>query len=222
MCGRYTVTVTLEELMALYLAEGTALPFNLPRFNFAPTQLVPAIVNDGTRNRIGQLKWGLVPSWAEDEKVGIRMINARAESLDERPAFRTAYRRKRCLIPADGFYEWKTISGGKQPYRIKLRNGELFGMAGLYETWTSPDGRKVHTCTVITTTPNRLMEDIHHRMPVILRREDEALWLDRSIQDPSRLQPLLAPYPAEEMEAYPVSKRVGNVGNDDPDLVARA
>ena len=221
MCGRYTITVTIEELMARFMAEDATVPFHRPRYNVAPTQLVPVVIHDGTRNRLGMLKWGLVPPWAEDERIGARMINARAETLEERPAFRRAFRFKRCILPADGFYEWKRDGKRKRPLRIVLRDGGVFGMAGLYETWTGPDGRKVHTCAVVTTAPNRLMADIHDRMPVILRREDEALWLDRNVQDPERLRPLLQPYPAEEMEAYEVDPRVGNVAFDDPGLIRR-
>jgi len=221
VCGRYTITVTVEELMARFMAEDATVPCHRPRYNVAPMQMVPAVIHDGTRNRLGMLKWGLVPPWAEDERIGARMINARAETLEERPAFRQAFRRKRCILPADGFYEWKRDGKRKRPLRIVLRDGGVFGMAGLYETWTGPDGRKVHTCAVVTTAPNRLMADIHDRMPVILRREDEALWLDRNVQDLERLRPLLQPYPAEEMEAYEVDPRVGNVAFDDPGLIRR-
>ncbi|MBN2983507.1 MULTISPECIES: SOS response-associated peptidase [Cohnella] len=221
MCGRYTITVTLEELIARYMAGQVAVPFYAPRYNVAPGQLVPAIVSDGRGNRLGQLKWGLVPPWAEDAKIGYKMINARAETLADRPAYRDAYRRKRCLLPADGFYEWKAADGAKRPYRISLRSKKLFSLAGLYETWTSPSGEVVHTCTVVTTAPNRLMADIHDRMPVILREEDESVWLDRRIREPERLNRLLAPYPDEEMEAYEVDKRVGNVANDDPSCIER-
>ncbi|TJY43243.1 SOS response-associated peptidase [Cohnella pontilimi] len=221
MCGRYTITVTLEELMLRYFAEFPAVPFQLPRYNVAPTQMMPAVVNDGQRNRLGLLKWGLIPPWADDEKVGSRMINARAETLEERPAYRSAFRRKRCLIPADGFYEWKTAAGGKRPYRIVLKGGGLFSMAALYETWTAPDGRKVSSFAIVTTEPNRLMADIHDRMPVILRPEDEALWLDRNVQDPEPLKRLLVPYPAGEMDAYEVDKRVGSPAHDDPACLER-
>jgi putative SOS response-associated peptidase YedK len=216
MCGRYTITVTIEELMLRYLAEMPAVPFHLPRYNVAPTQMVPAVVNDGRQNRLGQLKWGLIPPWAKDERDGAKMINARAETLQERPAFRNAFQRKRCLIPADGFYEWKAVPGGKQPYRIRLRSGEIFSMAGLYETWIAPDGHKISSFAIVTTEPNPLMADIHNRMPVILRPEDEALWLDRTVQDTELLKKLLVPYPADEMEAYEVDKRVGNPAFDDP------
>jgi len=223
MCGRYTITVTMEELMLRYLADEPAVPFHLPRYNVAPTQLVPAVVSDGQRNRLGLLRWGLIPPWAKDERDGAKMINARAETLKERPAFRDAFRRKRCLIPADGFYEWKTMpGGGKQPYRIILRGGRLFSMAGLYETWIAPDGRKIGSFAIVTTAPNPLMAEIHNRMPVILRPEDEALWLDRTVQDTEALEKLLVPYPAEEMDAYEVDKRVGNPAFDDPACLAPA
>ncbi|WP_123039983.1 SOS response-associated peptidase [Cohnella candidum] len=222
MCGRYTITITLEELMMRYFADLPATPFELPRFNVAPTQMVPAVVHDGERNRLGLLKWGLIPPWAEEEKIGSRMINARAETLEEKPAYRNAFRRKRCLIPADGFYEWKSApGGGKRPYRIVLRSGGVFSMAGLYETWTAPDGRKVSSFAVITTEPNPLMAGIHDRMPVILRPEDEPLWLDRQVQDPALLKPLLVPYPAAEMDAYEVDKRVGSPANDDAACLER-
>lgn len=220
MCGRYTITITLEELILLYSTAEFAGEFHLPRYNVAPTQMVPAIVNDGKRNRLGMLRWGLIPPWAEDEKIGARMINARAETLRERPAFRDAYRRKRCLVLSDGFYEWKALpEGGKRPYRIVLRSGEPFGMAAIYETWQSPDGRKIGSCAIITTEPNELMAGIHNRMPVIVRREDEELWLNRNVSDPDLLDPLLVPYPADEMRAYQVDKRVGNVAFDDAECL---
>ncbi|MBB6636580.1 SOS response-associated peptidase [Cohnella thailandensis] len=220
MCGRYTITVTIEEMLARYFAENVVSPYQ-PRYNVAPGQLVPAVINDGSRNRIGLLKWGLVPPWAEDARIGNKMINARAETIEERPAFRNAYLNKRCLLPADGFYEWQRSAGGKKPMRITLKGGGLFSLAGLYETWVSPEGEKWHTCTVLTTAPNRLMADIHDRMPVILKPEDEALWLDRRIREPARLKHLLVPYPEDEMAAYEVSAAVGNVRNDSPSLIER-
>ncbi len=222
MCGRYTITVTMEELMLRYFAEMPAVPFHLPRYNVAPSQMAPAVVNDGRQNRLGQLKWGLIPPWAKDEQGGGKMINARAETLRDRPAYREAYRRKRCIVPADGFYEWKAVpGGGKQPFRIVLRSGSIFSMAALYETWTAPDGRKIGSFAIVTTEPNALMADIHNRMPVILRPEDEALWLDRTVQDTGRLEKLLVPYPEDEMEAYPVDKRVGSPAFDDPACLER-
>lgn len=214
MCGRYTITVTMEELIAYYLTEQPSIPFHTPRYNVAPGQMIPAIVHDGERNRLGQLRWGLIPSWAKDAKFAYKMINARAETVQERPAFKTPFQRKRCLIPADGFFEWKKIgSGNKQPMRIILRSRQMFSFAGLYDTWLSPEGERINTCTIITTTPNELVASIHDRMPVILSRKDEAVWLDQE-QSLDTLQSLLQPYPADDMHAYPVSKIVGNVKND--------
>ncbi|MDF2717959.1 MAG: response associated peptidase [Paenibacillus sp.] len=221
MCGRYTITISLEELLLRFHIDPAFPLYHRPRYNVAPGQLVPAIVNDGERNRIGELKWGLIPQWAKDESIGSKMINARAETVAEKPAYRIPLERKRCLVPADGFYEWKRKDDGKtkQPMRITLRNEAMFAMAGLYDIWTTPDGRKVSTCTVITTAPNRLMADIHDRMPVILRPEHEAVWLDRGMRDTSRLLDMLKPYPAEEMRAYPVAAGVGNVSNDGPECI---
>jgi putative SOS response-associated peptidase YedK len=182
-------------------------------------QNVAAVIHDGEKNRLGELRWGLVPSWASDDKIGSKMINARAETLLEKNAFKALVRRKRALIPADGFYEWKKSGTSKQPMRITLKDGSLFSMAGLYDTWTAPDGRKISTCTIITTAPNSLMADIHDRMPVILRPEDEADWLGRDNDDLDRLMSLLRPHPAENMRAYPVSPIVGNVRNDDPECI---
>ncbi|KIL40530.1 hypothetical protein SD70_12975 [Gordoniibacillus kamchatkensis] len=213
MCGRYTIIVSMEELMLRYLADWPAGPHQ-PRYNVAPMQDVLAVIHDGEKNRLGPLRWGLVPAWADDDKIGSRMINARAETLLQKPAFKPLIARKRALIPADGFYEWKTVGGRKQPMRITMKDGGVFSFAALYDTWTSPEGKKIHTCTIITTTPNSLVAGIHDRMPVILRREDESVWLSRSNRDAERLMSLLQPYPAEAMRAYPVSPQVGNVKND--------
>ncbi|WP_409341059.1 SOS response-associated peptidase [Paenibacillus sp. MBLB4367] len=216
MCGRFTIVVSWDELMLRFMLEQVAPPFHRPQYNVAPSQMIMAIINDGEKNRLGELKWGLIPNWAKEEKIGNQMLNARAETIAQKPAFRTPLEKKRCLIPADGFYEWKRSGSGKQPMRITLKSGSLFAMAGLYETWLAPDGRKISSCTIITTTPNELVKDIHDRMPVILRPEDEAMWLNREVREPSRLLPLLQPYPAEDMHAYPVSPIVGNVKNDSP------
>ncbi|MBW7474149.1 SOS response-associated peptidase [Paenibacillus oenotherae] len=221
MCGRYTITISIEELMLRYLIGEVSIPFQRPRYNVAPTQKVYAVVNDGHANRLGLLQWGLIPAWAKDASYGSKMLNARAETVWSKPAFEGLVRRKRCIIPADGFYEWKKTSTGKQPMRIALRTREVFSMAGLYDTWTMPDGSKLSTCTIITTEPNELMAPIHNRMPVILKREDEAAWLDRSTQDQETLGKLLVPYAAAaELEAYPVSPKVGYVANDDPSCIA--
>lgn len=221
MCGRYTVTVTLEELVVRFAMDRTSFPYYRQKYNVAPGQMIMAVLHDGEANRAGELKWGFVPSWAKDSKIGYRMINARAETILHKPAFRTPLERKRCIIPADSFYEWKkNASGsGKQPMRIQLNSGSLFAMAGLYDTWLAPDGSKLSTCTIITTESNELIAGIHERMPVILRPEDEAGWLNRSNRDPARLLHLLKPFPAKEMRAYPVSSHVGNVNNDSPECV---
>ncbi|MFY0546188.1 SOS response-associated peptidase [Brevibacillus sp. H7] len=218
MCGRYTLATEPEDLMERFQLKS--LPFQLEaRYNIAPGQLIPAIIGEQGERRIGQLRWGLVPYWAQDEKIGYKMINARAETLTEKAAFKQLFVRKRCLIPADGFYEWKQTEKGKQPMRILMRDGQLFSFAGLFDTWTSPDGRKVHTCTIVTTKPNELVKDIHDRMPVIIRQEDEDLWLDRDTFDAERLQSLLVPYDATRMKAYPVSPLVGNPRNDKPECI---
>lgn len=218
MCGRFTITVTIEELMMYYHIDGPPVPFHSPRYNVAPGQMIPAIINDGKQNRIGPLKWGLIPSWAKDEKMGFKMINARAETVMEKPAYRGSFKRKRCLIPSDGFYEWKKIDRNKQPMRIMLKSKSIFSMAGLYDTWISPDGQKISSCTIITTTSDGIMKDIHDRMPVILRPEDESVWLDRE-QHPEVLRSLLEPYPTDKMFAYSVSPMVGNVKNDVPECI---
>lgn len=219
MCGRYTIVVSIEELMLRYLSDLPTNRYHTPRYNVAPMQQVLAVVNDGKKNRLGELRWGLVPSWASDDRVGSRMINARAETLLEKPSFRELVGRKRALVPADGFYEWKQAGARKQPMRITMKDGGIFSMAALYDTWVAPDGRKISTCTIITTTSNELVADIHDRMPVIVRPEDEAYWLDRANADMAGLTSLLQPYDAAAMRAYPVSKAVGNAKNDTPECI---
>lgn len=219
MCGRFTLTVTIEQLMERFLFEDVPFDYS-PRYNAAPGQWIPAIIAQDGKNRIGPLRWGLVPSWAKDEKIASHTINARVETIMQKPAFRTAFERRRCLIPADGYYEWKTLPDGKkQPVRIRLKDEGVFALAGLYEIWTSPDGKKLSTCTIVTTQADGWLKEIHPRMPVILRREDEAVWLDRTRFDPKRLLQCCEPYPVGQMEAYPVNPRVGNVRYDTPDLI---
>jgi putative SOS response-associated peptidase YedK len=200
----------------LPLATGAGAPPLAPRYNIAPTQTVITVTDDGAR-RIEQMRWGLIPRWAKDAKIGSSLINARAETLAEKPSFRNALRRNRCLIPADGFYEWTAGSGGrrKRPLRVTLRSGEPFAFAGLWDEWTPPDGQPpLRTCTIVTTTPNELMAQYHHRMPVILTPETEAIWLDPEVADLDRLLALLVPYPAKEMTAYYVSDVVNSAAND--------
>lgn len=219
MCGRYTITIPLDELIILYLIEKATTANYKPSYNVAPMQYVPAVVAGNNGNRLGELRWGLVPSWSKDPKIGSKMINARAETLTEKPAFNRLLLSRRCIVPADGFYEWKQDSGTKQPYRIVLRDESVFSFAGLYDIWADEDGNKLATCTIITTEPNSLMADIHNRMPVILRKEDEGEWLARDNHDESTLLRLLRPYDADKMRAYPVSATVGNVRNNSEELI---
>ncbi len=220
MCGRFTLTTSPEELQAAF--DWLKMPPKIgePRYNIAPTQPAAVVPNDGL-NRLDYFTWGLIPSWAKDPNIGSRMINARAETLAEKPSFRNAFRRRRCLILTDGFYEWQVIPGrkAKQPMYITLADQRPFAFGGLWEIWNSPEGDPVYSCTIITTEPNALMATIHNRMPLILPKESYAQWLDPSEQRPQDLQPLLQPFPAAHMAAYPVSTLVNSPANDQPQLV---
>lgn len=222
MCGRFTITLPLDELIVRYLIMENRLAKFAPNYNVAPMQFIPSIIEGKQGNRLGELRWGLVPSWAKEDKIGASMINARAESLPDKPAFRKLLTTRRCLIPADGFYEWQQRAGGKQPYRIVMKDGSPFAFAGLYDIWTGPQGNKLATCTIITTEPNSLMAEIHSRMPVILQPEHEAEWLARDNTDTDSLLKLLQPYDAAKMRAYPVSSAVGNVRNNTKELLEEA
>ncbi|KQL35123.1 SOS response-associated peptidase [Psychrobacillus sp. FJAT-21963] len=214
MCGRYTLFTNYEQLMDRFdVAVAMDEEFYAPSFNIAPSQQVVAIIHDGKSNRMGQLKWGLVPSWSKDEKIGYKMINARAETVDEKPSFRQAFLKRRCLIPMNSFYEWKTTTSGKVPMLIKMKSDELFTVAGLWEMWKAPDGKSIYTCTLLTTEANTLMEDIHHRMPVIFKQENEKNWLD-SLQNIDELKSMLVPYDASLMEVFPVSSEVNSPKNN--------
>jgi putative SOS response-associated peptidase YedK len=218
MCGRYTITITEDELIARYMIEEPTNRYHTPRFNVSPSQYVPVILNEEGILKLDSFKWGLIPFWATDTKIGYKMINARADTVAEKPSFRNAFKQRRCLIPADGFYEWKVIGKEKQPYRILLKDQLIFSMAGLWESWTSPEGEEVKSCTIITTDPNELMLDIHDRMPMILSVADERKWLDKD-KTVEELKAMLQPFPFESMKAYPVSKDVGNVKNQDSELI---
>lgn len=218
MCGRYTITVSMEELMLRYLTNDATIIHYAPKYNAAPMQYIPAVIHNGSYNKLGELRWGLVPSWAKDDKGGSKLINARAESLLEKPSFKKLIATRRCIIPADGFYEWKKQDSGKQPLRIILPDRSIFSMAGLYDIWVDPEGNKLSTCTIITTASNSLMADIHNRMPVILKPEDEQTWLNRDNHNIAELMGLLRPYEGD-MRAYPVSSAVGNVRNDSKELI---
>ena len=219
MCGRFTLTVDTGQLQEAFPWVDISDGFQ-PRYNIAPTQPVAVVPNDG-KNQLDYFTWGLIPSWAKDPAIGNRMINARAETLAEKPSFRSAFRRRRCLVLADGFYEWRKEPDQKTktPMYLQLESRSPFAFAGLWEFWQSPDGSKVLSCTIITTQPNSLVERIHNRMPVILPPAAYEQWLASEEQDPSQLAPLLRPYPAEEMVAYPVSRLVNSPQNDVPECV---
>ncbi|MBN2549751.1 MAG: SOS response-associated peptidase [Anaerolineales bacterium] len=220
MCGRFTLTADPEQLRQAFSWLGISHD-TTPRYNIAPTQPVAVVPNDG-KNQLDYYLWGLIPSWAKDPQIGSRMINARAETLAEKPSFRSAFRRRRCLILADGFFEWQQVPGrkAKLPMYIQLNSQQPFAFAGLWESWHSPDGLRILSCTIITTQPNELMQGIHNRMPVILPPEAYPLWLDPGEPAASALQELLRPYPAGEMQARPVSYQVNNPANDSPECLA--
>ena len=221
MCGRFTLASDPEMLQQVFF--DFEVPMNLsPRYNISPTQDVASVPN--TREKqVEFFHWGLIPSWAKDPKIGNRMINARSETLAEKPSFRNAYKRRRCLVLADGYYEWQQIPGNrvKQPVYIRLKSQKPFAVAGLWEVWQSKDmDEPLKSCTIITCPPNALLEEIHHRMPVILPADAYAQWLSPDEQPVDALQPLLIPYPGEEMEAYPVSRFVNRPMNDSPECIA--
>ena len=217
MCGRFTLTSTLDDLQDRFAFESVDLSHR-PSYNIAPTQTVLTVVNDG-RNRAEHMRWGLIPSWAKDASIGARMINARSETLAEKPSFRRVLQKRRCLVLADGFYEWRKAGGKKIPMYIALKSREPFGMAGLWETWKAPSGETVRSCTIITTAPNSLMEPIHNRMPAILPQQAEAAWLAQDIEDQALLTGLLRPGRAEDMEAYEVSPLVNSPLSNAPDCI---
>ncbi|RFU71420.1 SOS response-associated peptidase [Peribacillus saganii] len=218
MCGRYNLFSDLTKLYERFeLAELADVDF-AARYNIAPSQEVIAVVRGSKGNKGGFLKWGLVPSWASDPKIGYKMINARAETLGEKASFKRLLSRRRCLIPADGFYEWKQIEKLKQPFHIRLKSGEPFAFAGLWDRWEQ-EGQTIHSCTIITTEANVLMKEIHDRMPVILTREAEKEWLNSENTDGQSIKQLLVPYNPEKMEAYPVSPLVNSPKNEGKEIL---
>ncbi|WP_438311681.1 SOS response-associated peptidase [Sporosarcina sp. FA9] len=220
MCGRFTLFAPYFDIIERFDIETAFKEQDyIPSYNIAPSQQVVALINDGTKNRLGYLRWGLIPPWAKDVKIGYKMINARSETLDEKPSFRNAFKKKRCIIPADSFYEWQKVGPEKVAMRFKLKSNELFGIASLWESWTSPDGNVLNTCTVITTEPNPLVGKIHNRMPVMLRPEDEADWLNPSNQDIDFLGNILRPFDENLMEVYAVSSEVNSPKNNEESLI---
>ncbi len=219
MCGRYSLIADLSELARQYEFDGDIDAFD-KRYNIAPTQEVLTVVGGETR-RAGFMRWGLIPHWAKDTKIGRRMINARAETVAEKPAFRDALRRRRCLVLADGFYEWQKSGQSKSPMRVAMRSGQPFAFAGLWSVWKDPEGNRIPSCTIITTSANDLLRPIHHRMPAILPRDAEDLWLDENVDDPAVLSSVLAPYADDALEVRAVSPLLNSVANEGPELIAR-
>jgi putative SOS response-associated peptidase YedK len=221
MCGRFTLTADPADLQEVFQWVNFGNADFLPRYNIAPSQALAVVANTG-QNKLDFFTWGLVPFWAKDPSIGNRMINARAETLAEKPSFKNAFKRRRCLILADGFYEWQKIPGEKTkiPNYIHMKDGKPFAFAGLWEDWNSPDGSRILSGTIITTEPNQLMAPIHNRMPVILPESSYEQWLTPGEVDPAQLSPLLHPFDADKMEAYAVSPLVNNPANDKSECIS--
>jgi putative SOS response-associated peptidase YedK len=220
MCGRYTLSSPGDEIALLFDLQEL-IPFP-PRYNLAPTQeaAVVRVTAPGEPRRLDLLKWGFIPYWAKEASIGNRMINARAESVAEKPAYRFSFKKKRCLIPADGFYEWKAEGRAKQPYLIRRKDRKPFAFAGLWSTWKDPErDQPVETFTILTTDANDLVRPLHDRMPVILLKDEFDLWLDPKVEDAARLQPLLGPAPGDDWETVPVSRAVNRPSYDAPDCI---
>lgn len=222
MCGRLTQQLTSAEIAELFGAEDR-IEDSGGHFNVAPTQLVRVVVEHGEQRAVTAFRWGLIPPWAESPQIGVKMINARGETVAEKPAFRTAFRKTRCIVPADAFYEWKADGRAKTPYAILPADERPMALAGLWTSWRNPqDGEKLRSFTIVTTSANAALASIHARMPVILSPTDWDLWLDPQVDDLGVLQSLLRPAPAECVRAYPISPLVNSVRNDGPELLIPA
>lgn len=222
MCGRYAFFSPSEAVKRIFALDD--FPELEPRYNIAPTQSVPAVrAGEEGKRRFVMLHWGLVPRWAKERAIGNRMINARAESVAEKPSFRDAFRRRRCLVLADGWYEWQAAAGGKQPWYIRRTDARPFAFAGLWERWKDPaDGAMLESCAIVTTDASDSIRRIHERMPVVLADEDWDRWLDPACTDAGKLQELLRPYDPKALEAWPVSRQVNAPKNQGPELIAPA
>ncbi len=220
MCGRFVLVSTGKDISRHFeLVEDPSFP---PRFNIAPTQMIETVRNaPGTSHRhIAPARWGLIPSWAKDKSVGWKLINARSETVFDKPAFRNSIRKRRCLIPSDGFYEWKRDHGSKtRPYFVSMADGSLFAFAGLWDSWKDGSGETIETCSILTTAANSLVAIVHERMPVILKCDNYDLWLDNAITDLGRLSRVMAPYASELMKLYPVASAVNKPAYDEPDCI---
>jgi putative SOS response-associated peptidase YedK len=220
MCGRFVREKSIPVIAAEFGVDQISTDLE-PSYNIAPTQRVAAVINDGQKQLVA-FQWGLIPSWADDPKIGNKLINAKSETITEKASFRNAFKKRRCLIVADGFFEWQKIGQAKRPVYIHLKSGKPFGFAGLYETWKSPEGEPIATCTIITTEANEIIKPIHDRMPVIIAKEARDLWIDPGVKDREALLELLKPYPSDEMETWPVSKMVNSPMNNSPDCIKPA
>jgi putative SOS response-associated peptidase YedK len=220
MCGRFANRGKREDYeKEFFVGKLNKVSFN-PRYNIAPAEMIYAVLESDTERVLTELKWGLIPSWAKDNSIGDKLINARSETLSEKPSFKDSFKKRRCIIPASGFYEWKKSAGGKQPYYFYLKDRDVFGFAGLWEEWTDKQtGEVIETCTIITTEANKVLEPVHNRMPVILKPEAYDLWLDEKEKNTDRLQKLLVPYLAPEMASHAVGKAVNIPGSDSPELI---
>lgn len=219
MCGRYTLATQLDLLVDRFGVDQVSLDYSA-RYNIAPTQKVPVIIQEEKRI-LTAMQWGLVPFWAKEESIGNRMINARSETVAEKPSYRKSLERRRCIVPADGFYEWKKAGDGKTkiPMRFVIGDNEPFGFAGLWDIWKRPDGEELRSFTIITTDASENVRSIHDRMPVILHREDEEAWLNPDVSEAQLLLPLLRPYRSRQLRAYEVSKAVNSPSNDAPSCI---
>jgi putative SOS response-associated peptidase YedK len=219
MPGRFALYASAEQLADIFSVQ---LPEKVvPRYNISPSQQVAVIRNLGGENHLDFMKWGLVPSWADDMAIGYKLINARSETVFEKNSFKRAIRTRRCLVPISGFYEWQSFGSAKTPFYITMADNKPFALAGIWEQWKNPDGSIIETCAILTTTPNRLIETIHDRMPVILHPQEYSVWLDREVSDPATLKQLFKPYPAEVMTAFQVSSIVNSVRNDGEECIIK-
>ncbi len=220
MCGRYTLSTPVVELVEAFGFDGSGVELS-PSYNVAPGGEIATVLPDGGGRGLEMLRWGLVPPWADDPEIGSRMINARSETAPEKPSFRRAFRERRCLIPADGFYEWRREKDGKQPFFVRMKDGSPFAFAGLWESWEGDGMGPIRSCAILTTAPNRVVGEVHNRMPVIVPPDAYAAWLDPEAEK-AELVSLLVPYPDDAMEAYPVSRAVNSPRNDGPGCIEPA
>ena len=214
MCGRFTLYITAEELASHYHLR--TIPSTEPRYNIAPSQQINIVKNTSGELTLASVRWGLIPHWAEDEKIGYKLINARAETVSEKPSFRSAFKQRRCLIPTSGFYEWKREGHRKQPYYFQVKDAPIFSMAGIWESWQAPNRQIIESCSIITTDANELVSEVHGRMPVIINQDSYSRWFDGL-----EYQDLLHPYASTKMTIYPVSEMVNSPKNNGPDCAKR-